>query len=122
MHAGIYRFLGYLENTNNIPPEMAREFIRLKYNSLGYILNTKQYIGLLSKFDDEKECRYYLEKNKFKHINDVLVYGARYGSMIIVNYAIEKGARDWNWGMCGAAKGGHMDIVEFFNEKLVDLR
>ena len=30
---------------------------------------------------------------------------------------IKKGADDWNWGMCGAAEGGQMDLVKFFIEK-----
>jgi hypothetical protein len=32
-------------------------------------------------------------------------------------FFVNKGADDWNWGMYGAAGGGHLDLVEFFVDK-----
>jgi hypothetical protein len=42
---------------------------------------------------------------------------ARGGHLDIVKFLVRKGANDWNWGMARAAQGGHLDIVEFFISK-----
>ena len=46
-----------------------------------------------------------------------LEYFAKQGNWRNVKIAIKKGADNWNWGMSGAAKGGHLDLVKFFIEK-----
>ena len=30
------------------------------------------------------------------------------------------GFKDWDWGMAGASKGGHIDLVEFLRKKRDD--
>jgi len=35
----------------------------------------------------------------------------------LIQFFIQKGANKWNWGMYGAARGGHKDLVDFFIEK-----
>jgi len=34
----------------------------------------------------------------------------------LIQFFIQKGANKWNWGMYGAARGGHKDLVQFFIE------
>jgi len=34
-----------------------------------------------------------------------------------VEYFVSKGANDWNHGMCGAASGGHTNLVMYFVSK-----
>ncbi len=36
---------------------------------------------------------------------------------MVVQLMIEKGAEVWNWGLSGACKGGHMEIVKLMIEK-----
>ncbi len=50
-------------------------------------------------------------------INDVSIglnRSAKSGNISLVEYFIDKGANNWNWGMEGAA---HKDLVEFFISK-----
>ena len=47
-----------------------------------------------------------------------MFYAARGGHLHLVEYFIEKGADDWDWGMFCADEGGHYDIVEYFKNKL----
>ena len=35
----------------------------------------------------------------------------------IAEWMIEKGARDWDWGLEGACHGGHRDLAEWMIEK-----
>ncbi len=39
------------------------------------------------------------------------------GSGYWINYCIKKGADEWNWGLEGACKGGHLDIIELMIDK-----
>ena len=46
------------------------------------------------------------------------LYGAcKSGHMNIINLMIEKGASDWNWGLSNACQGSDIDIVKFLIEK-----
>ncbi len=47
------------------------------------------------------------------------MYGAAEGGhKDLVEFFIEKGAKDWNQGMLDAREGGHIDLVEFFRKKI----
>ena len=39
------------------------------------------------------------------------------GHRELVEFFIGKGATDWNWALYGASKGGHRELVEFFIEE-----
>ena len=46
------------------------------------------------------------------------MWGAAYGGHLeLVDFFITKGANDWNWGMWSAAKGGSQALVDFFITK-----
>ena len=40
------------------------------------------------------------------------------GWLDLVKFFINKGAKNWEWGMIGAAQGGHKDLIEFFKQKI----
>jgi len=46
------------------------------------------------------------------------LFGAAIGGhQELVNFFIEKGARNWNWGWWGAIQGRHHDLIDFFLSK-----
>ena len=47
-------------------------------------------------------------------INNLMLKASKYGYIDIVNLMLKTGAGHYNWAMAIAAKGGHIDIVEFF--------
>jgi len=51
-------------------------------------------------------------------VNKALNCVSKKGNIRLVKLFIEKGANDWNWGMYGAAKEGHLEIVKFFRCKI----
>jgi hypothetical protein len=49
--------------------------------------------------------------------NEAMKKVAEKGDKDLVEFFIQKGAKNWNWGMGGAALGGHRDLVDFFIQK-----
>ena len=49
--------------------------------------------------------------------NQGMKYAAKGGLLDLVNFFISKGADDWDLGMYGAAQGGSLDLVKFFIDK-----
>ena len=47
-----------------------------------------------------------------------MIGAAEGGSLDLVKFFIDKGANNWNMGMFYAKRGGHKDLVEFFKQKL----
>ena len=50
--------------------------------------------------------------------NKAIYFAARGGHYKLVELFISKGANDWNYGMQGAAEGGHKDLVKWFRQKI----
>jgi len=50
--------------------------------------------------------------------NTAIYYAARGGNIDLVDWFISKGANDWNYGMNGAALGGHKELEEWFKQKI----
>ena len=46
-----------------------------------------------------------------------MVGAAEGGHQDLVDFFIQLGANDWNWGMYGASLGGHWALADFFTEK-----
>ena len=59
-------------------------------------------------------------KNILMRKDKLLKEAACLGQLDMINFLIEKGANDWNFGMYGAAKGGRLDLVESFIQKGAD--
>lgn len=57
---------------------------------------------------------------KQKNWDDGLLGACRGGHIDIIKLMIEKGANNWNWGLFGACRGGHIDIVKLMIEKGVN--
>ena len=47
--------------------------------------------------------------------NKCMSKAAEIGNLKLVQFFIDKGANHWNWGMYGAAEGGHQHIVDYLN-------
>jgi hypothetical protein len=47
-------------------------------------------------------------------INSFLWVAARHNHARLVDFFIQRGARDFNYAMAGAAYGGHLDVIEYF--------
>ena len=55
--------------------------------------------------------------NKEDKYNEAMKYAAQGGSLDLVKFFIDKGAKNWDYGMEGAAQGGSLDLVKFFIDK-----
>ena len=49
--------------------------------------------------------------------NIMLQRSAERGHKVLVDFFIEKGASNWQFGLSGSAKGGHEDLIDFFIKK-----
>lgn len=60
---------------------------------------------------------YLLEKGA-KNIDGALEYAAKGGKMNVINFLIGKGIKNWKIGIFGAEIGGYREIQDFLNKKL----
>lgn len=56
-------------------------------------------------------------------MNQIALYhAARKGDQKEINRLISQGASNWRWGLYGAIKGNHFDLVKHFTSKGIDLK
>ena len=68
-------------------------------------------------FRSHKSTNELIEYSRSKSADFCMAKSALYGYLDCVNFFISKGADDWNEGMIGASKGGHLSLVEYFMSK-----
>ena len=115
-------FLNYFDETNIC---LLKEVNKQLYN----LINTYYIIKHDENIRKDKLLEKYCKNNQIMHIKSLMeqysdldwdygLYGAcKSGHMNIVNLMIEKGANDWNIGLGKACEGGHMNIVKLMIEK-----
>ena len=116
-------FLNYFDETNIC---LLKEVNKQLYN----LINTYYII----KHDGNKNdlLKKYCKNNQIMHIkslmeqysdlnwDDGLEGACKGGHMNIVKFMIEKGANNWNSGLYGACYGGHINIINLMIEKGAD--
>jgi hypothetical protein len=92
------------------------------WNKLRHHAVLMDWSGLSEREKLERAClKGYVEVVKLLRYNEMkndgMCWAARGGHLALVEFFMSKGASDWDWGMDGAAIGGHLNLVEFFISK-----
>jgi hypothetical protein len=97
--------------------ELVKLLIKKGVHNLSYGLNGAiegNHINLVKFFVSKiREKKYRSEC----YLNEALEQAAKFANRYLIDYFSTLDVVDWNFGLYGAAEGGHLDLIEYFINK-----